>query len=276
MENSTKSTNSRENLAVAITSSAVAPATIMGISSPFANHSEGRISNTMDPSMIANLVDNFSDVLVISGDLVAVSDNLDQVNITARDFIYEPKVLDIVTSGHAPFKVAVNVATVAFDANGVATDGVNSVTQFAVETATNLPLVGYAFRVQAADTQRGLAQIDVTCSSGTSVRGDLGDIGASAWLVILNHKADTSATYNTAVNYSAGKFQVTETDITVSNQFTFSPSGNATAWTLKGVNANVTVYPIVADRDTQALIQGLYYADRTEELAQTLLLGYQG
>lgn len=228
----------------------------------------------MASSLVANLIDEFGDTESINGDCVAVSSNVIQTNLTARDFIYEPNALRLLASIHAPYKSTLNVGTITY--NDLGEDGAGF-KRSEVVTADVLPFIwGWACRISALDTQRGITKANFAIEDSFVVDVQLKSVFQDGWIVLLNSTQDVNN--DVEVTYASdapnSKTVVTfESNVSeVSNQFTMDVA--ARKLNISGINVSIDVYPIAVRRETNALVTGLFYADRMEDLAKAFLASY--
>lgn len=229
------------------------------------------------------------DVMVVSGDMVGKTSNLTQVNQTSRDFFYEPEYIRQLINEHTPFKYTITPAFASFDDDGVARVGNITDRRVNIFPGSFVPIIGYAFRIKARDTQRGLTRLLVRSTSGFITETQLADIDQEAVLVVLNHRQDIS------VNLTAELVAVPVSDANpngqvvvsyetieseVSEQFFFETANSSLIgngdqkFSIEGSNLNVDIYPIPLTRDVVALINTLIFDDAIENLPGALANAY--
>lgn len=250
---------------------------------PFVNSGGESFVNVTDERVFAALIDNFSDTGTISGDLVASAGGVSQMNISARDFHFEPAYIRRVAEQHAPYKFPVNVITLPFNDQGIYTNPADtSQTAGIVALSTNVrPLFGWAFRLQAVDTQRGMTSISITTNTGVTVDAQLNTVFGSAYIVVLNHLEDFNTTVNPTVTWVAGPpttaaLAMVGTQASVDDQFYFTEDSERGAkFSVGGINANITCYPLTGSRGMFELVEALYYADAMDQLALSVARLFQ-
>lgn len=238
------------------------------------------ISNTVDERMVHDLVDNYTDILAVSGDIISLSSNVAQVNQTARDVIFMPETFRNLTAMNPAYKLQLTPPLVTFNDSGLLPTG--STTAELLTGAGAYPagqLLGWAFRIIARDTLKGTVQVTISSAEGVTSQVKLRDVSEEGWVVVLAHKqADNFNTTAALVSvppldtytYGSGVAAVTQ-------QYVFTPdSFPGVKMTLTGLNANVDAYPIPLTREMLALVGGLYFADKIELSAQAILTAYKG
>lgn len=230
------------------------------------------LPNSISTEMVHNLVDNFSDTESVSGDFVALSPNAVQINLTARDFIFEPKLLEIIASTHAPYKSAVNSGFATFDDTGKNEDGEMA---YELSAAFAPGIYGYAYRLNCRDTNRGTTTLMIENPSGADVKVQLKNIMYDAWVVVLNNVLDQTSQIlvaNVPVPAAPTEMNFTNVLASVNEQYTFTTVPGKIK--ISGINVNVDIYPINVRRETNAIVSALYYADRMQDLALAFLASY--
>lgn len=249
---------------------------VNSVTAPFSNGDPSDFTEMKNSEIAQNLMDNFADALTSSGDLVSLSSNAVQINQTARDMIFQPKRIEMqVSQTQAAYKTQVSPVLLTFDGSSVLPSG-NTQAQWGGDIPP-VPVYAAALRITARDILNGTSQVNIVTRAGVDIQVKLKDVTKEAWVVILNHSEDVTTNVNGTLTPSVPPipdvlaFAATSTAAT--DQFVFDDK-NAPKWTFSGTNANVDIYPVVPRREVMALIEGLYYSDRINELAHMLQIGF--
>lgn len=230
---------------------------------------------TNDPrfmyKQLADLLLDYKSSALQGGDIFGTTEELNIDNISARDGVYEPFLMERLFMVHAPYKLEVQPRIFSFDSNGNATFGVNVATSVSL-SALNLAtpgLVGWAFRLKANSTLSGDSTMTIQkAATNFSATVSLDVIDQMGTCAVLNHDIDDLKTVAMTVgNFAAGVQTLNYAEVisNVQNQLFFSYS-EVSDWTITGRNAVVYAYPIVVSREVNALIYACLFNKEMDKL----------
>jgi hypothetical protein len=229
---------------------------------------------------IADLVMKYQNTALQGGDIFGVTGDLEIDNISARDGIFEPMLMERLFEVHAPYKLEVQPRIFSFDSDGNATFGANVATSVVLASVASATpgLVGWAFRIKAVSTLSGDASVTIAKSATNfSATVSLREINTAGTAVVMNHDIDDLKTVSVAVGNFAAAVQTlnyTEVITDINNQLFFSYSETSN-WTITGTNAKIFVYPIVVSRLVNATIYACIFNEEMNRLPVLLAEMYK-
>lgn len=238
----------------------------------FSNNPAANESPTQD-DMMQGIYD-FQDSVVVAGDLVGIDGPASLVNVSAREIYFEPFLMQRLFEVHAPWRRSINPYRLAFDRDGVFTDGTDTATSVNLSALSGATaLVALALVFSATDTLSGAAFVTLTNSTtGFTVQAKLDNINKTACLVALAHSQDSTINSNWGtVTFAAGvaTLPYSQAASEVASQYYFDYTGYA-GWTITATNATVLVYPVLITRDVNALIYACITTGNMKEFPNLL------
>lgn len=266
----------------------------------------GVVTESKSSLEFADQVRDSYDYLAEPGDVLGTEGSISELNVSAREIIFEPMLMEKLLATHSPFRRAVSPGKFVFNTAGDLGTAYGNATSAALvgqgETANGvaLPFLGWVFRVMINDTMFGEGQIKIE-NRNTGLIGEyiIPNVKDESLICFLNHVQDFTADSTTQVTYDSVAGTVTgeagSRANTVDSQYVFWPlysagsgttafnqveeqvisgAGSSSSWTLSGTNTVIYAYPLYMTRQLSALIDTLISADRLGELATFIAEGY--
>jgi hypothetical protein len=268
-------------------------------------HSDGGdVTNERSELSFADEVRDSYDYLATNGDVLGIDGKVNELNVSAREIIFEPMLIERLLAVHSPYRRSVSPGKFLFDSAGSLGPALGNVTsatllgQGELSGDLALPFIGWVFRTLINDTNFGEGAIKVE-NTNTGLIAEYiipNDIEEST-ICFLNHVPDFTANSQTDVVFDAVAGTVVGTAASttkdVDTQYTFYPlwgdaavgfedeknyaitaTGKRSEWELTANNAIIYAYPVFMTRQLAALIDTLISADRLGELATFIASGY--
>jgi hypothetical protein len=234
------------------------------------------------PELLAHVNDIFLNTSVISTDIVSFGSNMRQVNLTARDCILEPNYLANFAARATDYKNPVNPSIVNLEEN-------TNTAMNQLIMSNSIPNYGWVFKLQAQSTLDGSSSVTITKKNSADVTlmsfsCELVDINKAGYACSLEFGLDTiqdaTAEYTAPAQGVDGTLEWTAGSASnPADQYKVHPQvddDDSSYWVLSGINATLTVYPILGTRQVNSIIQGLYYTGHMNRLSEVLLKSFEG
>lgn len=163
----------------------------------FLSPSDEVVSQEQSNLDIAKEVRDVYDYLAIPGDVLGVHGDAVELDVTAREIIFEPTLIERITDLHSPFRRSISPARVIFDEAGTLGAAYDNATSVVFSpgfdgTPTNpLPFLGWVFRMNINNTLVGEGSITMTnLNSGLSAQYLVNNNAKESVVCFLSHIAD--------------------------------------------------------------------------------------
>jgi len=272
----------------------------------FLSSDGGVVTESKSSLEFADQVRDSYDYLAEPGDVLGVDGLASELNVSAREIIFEPMLMEKLLSIHSPFRRAVAPGKFIFNSQGDLGPAFGNLTSAILNGRGELsqslamPFLGWVFRVMISDTNYGEGQIKIL-NQETNLVGEyiIPNQTDESIITFLNHVQDFTSDSSISIDYDPLGGTVQGTAIsrssTVDTQYVFWPlfsnkdnsvsyndtdnavltaSVNTSTWELSGTNVIIYAYPLYMTRQLGALIDTLISADKLGELAQYIAEGY--